>query len=124
MFKQRNVPMSELISTPTPRYAGQPLDFRPPEGHQAPSWWQGPRCGECGAGGGLGGLNVIHQWWRDLAHDDDPFVIQLVCEDLIVGSDVRRFVRSECRIKNDQLNSLQLQRLSGLAKKAADLLDG
>ena len=51
-------------------------------------------------------------------------MVQLVCENTIVGSDVRRYERAECRIKNDHLSSLQLQRLSGLMKKAAELLDG
>ena len=101
MFKQRVVPTSELASTPTPRYAAQPLDFRPPEHREPPTWWDGPRCGECAGGGGFnGGLNILYQWWKDLAHDDDPFVVQLVCELTIVGSDVRRFERCEVRHEN------------------------
>ena len=118
----REVLKNDIVSTPVGRHPEQPFDFRPPGHREPPSWWDGPRCGECVGGGGFANANIVHQWWKDLAHDDDPFVVQLVCEDTIVGSGVRRIERCEVNMKNTILNPLQLQRLSGLTKKAAELL--
>lgn len=129
LFTHRDIPDSDalqkfgLISTPAPRYAGLPLDFRPPERYEAPVWWEGPRCGECGGGGGFNGDNILHQFWRDLHHDDDPFIVRLVHEHVRVGNEVRRSAWPEVStITGVRLSSLQLQRFAGLLKRADELL--
>ena len=68
--------------------------------------------------------NVIHQWWRDIAEPDDPFVVQLVAEDRISGDKVRRTpTRLEAKIKTDNLASAAARRLAAALTKVADLLD-
>ena len=116
MWMRRNVPNSEILSTPAPRYAGLSLD-RPPETHQTPSWWDGPRCGEYPGGGASN--DFLRQFWRNYHLDDDPFIVRLVAEDLIDGT---RRERLEPAVKNEHLNESETERyISALTRAKTDL---
>jgi hypothetical protein len=108
------------------RRADQPLGFRPPEQQQQPpEWWVGPRVGEIAGGGGSMNSTLMRQWWRDFGEPDDPFVVQIVAEDLIVGNDVRRTpTRLEPpKVKTENFSSDHARRMIAALTEAADIVE-
>jgi hypothetical protein len=127
----QKVNAKEISDMPLQQYGvqatGQSLGFRPAEPEQAqspPSWWTGDRVGDI-LGGDASNPAVIRQWWRDIAEPGDPFVVRLLAEDRIGGSNqFRTAARLEVKVKAENLDSAGARKMSAALSEAAELLDG
>jgi hypothetical protein len=120
------MPLEEdrILRGPNISFPQQHLGFRLPELQQPlPAWCTGSRAGGI-PGGGMPNPHVFSQFWRDFADRDDQFVVQLIAEDLIVGTTVRRSpTLLECALKSRTLDTAQARKMSAALSEAADLIE-